>query len=161
MQNTMQTWENPAYTIELMEWHANKRVFMYWIPSLVFWEPTNCARTEIELRSLSVLLERRPQPTTHLPTPRWFYFLICFMPAVTKVQTPSENVTFWTLERVLSQFSCEIWSIWDWGVYYTLLISIMPVTSAAPNKSQSCARRDISNFGDKRTGSCYAQPVWL
>lgn len=61
--------ENPTYTIELMEWHANKRAFMYWIPSLVFWEPTNCARTEIELRSLSVLLERRPQPTTHLPAP--------------------------------------------------------------------------------------------
>lgn len=46
-----------------------------------------------------------PQPTYQ--PPRWFYFLICFMPAVTKVQTPSENVTFWTLERVLSQFSCE------------------------------------------------------
>lgn len=44
------------------------------LPNLVFWEQTNCTRTEIELRSLNVLPERRPQHTTHLPTPCCFYF---------------------------------------------------------------------------------------
>lgn len=49
-------------------------IHVFPLPSLFFWEQTNCARTEIELRRLNVLLERRPQPITHLPTPHWFYF---------------------------------------------------------------------------------------
>lgn len=147
--------------MELMEWHANKRVFMYWIPSLVFWEQTNCTRTEIELRSLNVLLERRPQPTTHLPTPRWFYYsdflYVCWNKSadaewkchiLNSPESP-KSIQLWNL-KYLGLCACDI-----------PFISIMPVTSAHPNKSQSCAGRDISNFGDKKTGSCYAQPVWL
>lgn len=45
------------------------------------------------------------------------------MPVVTKVQMQSENVIFWTLPGVLSQFSCEIWSIWDcMCVWYSVYI---------------------------------------
>lgn len=132
-----------------------------WIPNLVFWEKTNCARTEIELRNLNVLLGRCPQPTTHLAAPRWFYFLIVFMRVVTKVQTQSENVTFLTLPRVLK--SIQLWHLKYLGLRVCNIpfICVMPVTSAHPNKSQSCAGRDISNFGEKKTGSCYVQPVWL
>lgn len=80
---------------------VTKQVFMSWILNLVYWEKTNCARTEIELRSLNVLLERCPQCTTHLAAPHWFYFLIVLMHVVTKVHTPSKNVTFGTPPRVL------------------------------------------------------------
>lgn len=52
-----------------------------------------------------------PQPTYQPPAGSTF--LIFFMPVVIKVQTQSENVTFWTLLRILSQFSWEIWNIWD------------------------------------------------
>lgn len=35
----------------------------------------------------------------------------------------SENVTFWTLPRVLNQFSCEIWNIWAcMCVWYSVYI---------------------------------------
>lgn len=54
-----------------------------------------------------------PNPKPTYQPPAGSNFLIFFMPVVTKVQTQSENVTFSTLPRVLSQFSCAIWSIWD------------------------------------------------
>lgn len=62
-----------------------------------------------------------PQPTYQPPAASTF--LIFFMPVVKKVQMQSENVTFWTLPRVLSQFSCEIWSIWAcMCVWYSVYI---------------------------------------
>lgn len=88
---------------------VTKQVFMSWILNLVFWEKTNCTRTEIELRSLNVLLERCPQCTTHLAAPCCFYFLIVLMHVVTKVQTLSKNVTFGTLPRVLK--SIQPWHL--------------------------------------------------
>lgn len=85
------------------------KVFMSWILNLVFREKTNCTGTEIELRSLNVLLERCPRCTTHLAAPRWFYFLIVLMHVVTNVQTLSKNVTFGTLPRILK--SIQPWHL--------------------------------------------------
>lgn len=55
---------------------TRQQAYIHVLPllGLVFWEQTNCARTEIELGNLNMLLERRPQPITHLPTPCCFYF---------------------------------------------------------------------------------------
>lgn len=117
-----------------MEWHQVQSAVKRWLPNIVFWEKTNCARTEIELRNLNVLLGRCPQPTTHLAAPRWFYFLIVFMHVVTEVQTQSENVTFWTLPRVLK--SIQLWHLKYLCVGNIPFISVPPVTSAHPNKSE-------------------------
>jgi len=88
-----------------------RRVSAY--TAFVFWEQTNCAGTEIELRSLNLLPERRPQPSNPPPPPAGSTLLLLFTPAVTQAQTLSENVTFPTLPRVLSQRSCETRSLWD------------------------------------------------
>lgn len=62
-----------------------------------------------------------PQPTYQPPAGSTFP--IFFVPVVTKVQMQSENVIFQTLLRALSQFSCEIWSIWDRAcVWYSVYI---------------------------------------
>lgn len=150
------TW-NSHYTIKLMEWYANKREFMSCLS--VFWEQTNCARTEIELRSLNVLLERRPQPSTHLPTPCWFSssdFLYACCNKSADVEWKCHIVN-----PPESPKSTQLWNVKYLCVCDIPFISIIPVTTAHLNKSQSCAGRDIFNFGDKNTASCHAHPIWL